>query len=77
MNKLENLIGSYARLKCRHCISSNHCREYTMKCKILKFMENRKVKIRVYGERDWAREDVKDKSYIRYVNINRIIKTEV
>ena len=66
--------GMWAKLKCRHCISSNSCHRYTMKCKILKLMGDGRVKIEVYGDRYWDYN--KDKHYVRYVSINRLISGE-
>lgn len=70
--KNKDYIGKFAKLKCRQCIGEGHCYYYTMKCKILKLMGDGRVKIRVYGDRYWDREETNDKSYIRYVDINRV-----
>ncbi len=58
-------------LRCRHCVGHNHCREYTMPCNILGKTKSGKIKIEVFGERDWAnREHIRK---VRYVQSYRLI----
>ena len=52
------------KLSCRHCIGRN-CREYEMDCIVLKQMTEGKLKILVFGDRNWNGHD--EKSRIRYV----------
>jgi len=56
-------------LKCKHCIS-DRCRYYVMACNILGYTKTGKVKIEVFGDRDWKRN--KEKRQIRYVEPYRI-----
>lgn len=60
--------GQYV-LFCRHCIGHGRKR-YAMYCNVLKTMPDGRLKIRVFGERDWGY--CLDKSYIRYVDARRV-----
>ena len=57
-------------LFCRHCIGVN-CRNYTMKCILLKITKNGKAKILLFGERYWKG---RKKRSIRYVDRSRLQK---
>lgn len=60
-------------LRCSHCIGATVRRNYLMACLILSSEnKNGKVKILVFGDRDWAGRD--DRKRIRYVSENRLIK---
>lgn len=39
-------------LACSHCIGPN-CEEYVMRCNVLKEMEDGRVKLVVFGNRNW------------------------
>ncbi|KKL22275.1 hypothetical protein LCGC14_2437050 [marine sediment metagenome] len=56
-------------LLCRHAVGT-HGYDYHMKCVILKEMPNRRLKLLVFGERNWKRD--KDKKRIRYVDAFRV-----
>lgn len=57
-------------LECRHCIGHNK-REYYMRCHVLKDMGNDRLKVLVFGERNWkGREHIR---HIRYVDRDRVI----
>jgi len=56
-------------LECRHCIGPN-CTDYIMACDVLKETKKGKMKIRVYGERNWKNKD--HISRIRYVDKSRV-----
>lgn len=56
-------------LECKHCIG-NRCKKYVMACNILGVTKNGKIKIEVFGERNWKNKE--DKRQIRYVESNRI-----
>ena len=52
-------------LKCKHCIGSR-CNDYLMEAIILGHLKNGKVKVLVFGDRNWkGRDNVKK---IRYVD---------
>jgi len=63
-------------LQCRHCIGSDRCRVYYMKCILLDITKSGKIKIAVFGERNWkGREYIKR---IRYANSSSIFnKNEI
>jgi len=68
MNKLTAKNTTHL-LSCAHAIA-NHRREYKMRCHILKDMGDGRVKILVFGERDWkGKEHI---SHIRYIEKWRI-----
>lgn len=57
-------------LKCRHCIGYNK-QDYYMGCLVLKDMGGDRLKVLVFGERNWKnREHIKR---IRYVDSHRVI----
>ena len=57
-------------LRCRHVIGHG-VREYNMRCHILKSMGNGRIKVLVFGERNWEnKEHVK---HTRYVEGYRVI----
>lgn len=58
-------------LMCRHCIGRN-CKEYRMDCIPLSESKNGKVKVLVFGERNWSGKD--DVKRVRYVESDRVIK---
>jgi len=58
------------KLICSHVYCRNSRYDYYMKCIILKEMPNDKLKILVFGERFWKRDD--DKKHIRYVDSYRV-----
>lgn len=61
-------------LRCSHCVGVN-CKEYLMKCDVLKAMPDGRVKIKVYGDRYWKPvEGGEVKTSIRYVDSYRIYK---
>lgn len=51
-------------LNCSHCVGQN-CKYYTMKCIVLKEINNSRLKIVVFGERNW--KGYENKKRIRYV----------
>ena len=56
-------------LYCRHCIGQS-CSHYTMRCVLISETDSGKVKVIVFGDRNWAgNEHIKR---IRYVEKNRI-----
>jgi hypothetical protein len=60
-------------LQCSHCVGRNR-NIYYMKCNILKRLPNGKLKLEVFGQRDW-----KNKEHIkqtRYTEANRVHKKE-
>jgi hypothetical protein len=59
-------------LKCRHCVSARSCRDYVMHCLILSKMPNNRLKILVFGERDWKLNEFPNVMKIRYVDANRV-----
>lgn len=60
-------------LSCVHAIGANR-QHYYMRCHPLKDMEDgERVKILVFGERAWDREDDTTKCRIRYVNKDRLV----
>lgn len=58
-------------LKCAHVIGRNRA-EYLMRCDVLKEMPDGRLKVRVYGDRNWANTD--HLSRVRYVDRHRVIK---
>jgi len=61
-------------LQCSHCIGQSRTR-YRMKCVPLKDMGNGRVKLLVFGERNWSgREHVKR---IRYLPWHRITEMKI
>ena len=56
-------------LSCRHAIGRNG-RDYFMACIILKQMSDNRLKILVFGERNWKGRD--DKKQIKYVDDFRV-----
>lgn len=57
-------------LGCRQCIGRSS-RIYYMRCHVLKNMSNGRIKVLVFGERNWKNRD--HISRIRYVDSYRII----
>lgn len=61
-------------LSCSHCISSKHRMDYFMKCIPISKTKSGKIKIIVFGERNWkGREHIKK---IRYVDPFRLYKRD-
>jgi len=58
-------------LDCSHCFGGS-CKHYQMKCRILKEMTDKRLKIEVFGERNWQGHE--DKRTVRYVDSNRVSK---
>lgn len=56
-------------LLCRHCVGLN-CRDYVMPCHILKFMPDGRIKLLVFGDRDW--KDTQHIRKVRYVEADRV-----
>lgn len=56
-------------LLCRHAVGS-HGYDYYMSCIILKKMSNNRLKVLVFGDRNWKGHD--DKKRIRYVESSRV-----
>lgn len=56
-------------LRCRHCIGTN-CKEYYMACIPLGETKNGKMKVLVFGDRNWAGKDHLKR--IRYVEPYRV-----
>ena len=57
-------------LECSHCIGHSK-QEYYMRCHVLKVMGSDRLKVLVFGERNWkGREHIK---HIRYVDSNRVV----
>ena len=61
-------------LMCRHAIGK-HGRDYEMPCIILKTTKNGKLKLLVFGERNWKRNQ--EKKSIRYVDFKRIMSKPI
>lgn len=59
------------KLKCRHVIGHG-VTEYTMPCLILKTMDDGRLKVLVFGERNWKRDS--EKQRVRYVPARRVVK---
>lgn len=58
-------------LMCKHCIGTN-CMAYDMHCIPISKTKAGKIKILVFGERNWKGKDhIKN---IRYVNPSKVIK---
>jgi len=68
MDKFERKNATH-NLFCRHAVGT-HGRDYCMDCIILGKTKNGKIKIVVFGERNWKGHD--DKKRIRYVDNYRI-----
>jgi len=68
---IENYTVNQAthNLSCRHCIC-NHSNFYMMKCLPVATTKSGKVKIVVFGDRDWAGRD--DHKRVRYVDGSRL-----
>ncbi len=60
-------------LKCNHCIGRS-CKDYLMKCDVLKTSSSGKIKVKVYGVRNWKDQD--HITHIRYVEPNKIVWIE-
>lgn len=56
-------------LQCRHCIG-RACKDYRMKCHIVKTLPDGRIKVLVFGDRNWNHS--KDKSRVRYVEAWRV-----
>lgn len=56
-------------LECAHQIGISR-KVYYMRCEVLKAMPDGRLKVRVYGDRNWR--GYEDKSRIRYVQPNRV-----
>ena len=57
-------------LRCRHCIGRS-CKEYFMACIPLDKPKNGKLKVLVFGDRNWAGRD--DRKRVRYVEEWKVI----
>jgi len=69
MTEVLNHENATHELSCKHCVGRNFT-EYKMKCHILKIMEDGRLKILVFGDRNWSgKEHI---SRIRYVKPTRI-----
>ena len=70
--EIENLERKDAthKLSCRHAVNSRSGYDYYMDCIILKEMPNDRLKILVFGERNWKGKDHIKK--IRYVDNWRV-----
>jgi len=69
MYKEPTIKDARDNLACRHCIGRN-CNEYYMSCIILKVLPNARLKILVFGDRNWKGHE--DKKQIRYVDAMRV-----
>jgi len=71
---MNNLTAANAthHLMCAHAIGPKYRMEYIMRCHILKDMGDGRVKVLVFGERNWKHKE--HISRIRYVLKERIIK---
>lgn len=58
-------------LTCRHCIGRK-CKEYKMECIPLAVGKNGKIKVLVFGERNWKEKEHIKK--VRWVDKDRVIK---
>ena len=68
--EIRTAYNAPCRLLCCHAIGKNRC-NYYMKCHILKYMKgNKRVKILVFGERNWKNKEHIKK--IRYVLNSRV-----
>jgi hypothetical protein len=75
-NKIKEIKQTHCQathlLKCRHCVGTNRCRDYSMKCIPVGKTKSGKLKIIVFGDMGW-----KDKEHIkkiRYVDESRVYK---
>lgn len=59
-------------LLCSHAIGRRAVSHYCMRCHVLKVMPDGRLKVRVYGERNWKGKE--DKWRIRYVDSDRVTK---
>lgn len=68
---LASVVGDATHLlKCRHCIGRS-CKEYFMACIPLGKAKNGKLKVLVFGDRNWAGRN--DRKRIRYVDEWRVV----
>ncbi len=73
MKTLEDITFTHWLL-CSHCVGRGRS-YYHMPCLVLKAMDDGRVKIKVFGDRDW--KDTYHKERIRYVQANRVTAREV
>ena len=59
-------------LSCSHVIGGNRKR-YSMPCDVIAVMPDGRVKVRVYGDRNW--KNTQDKSRVRYVDASRVSRS--
>jgi hypothetical protein len=65
----KTVVDATYYLHCSHCQGSSR-KEYWMKCIILKDMDNERLKVLVFGDRNWRdREHIK---HVRYVDKYRV-----
>jgi len=72
MAAIDKWSGEYL-LKCRHCCNGKKQppHYYKMKCNLIKEMSDGRVKVKVFGNRNWR--DTEDKSSrIRYVKAGNL-----
>jgi len=77
MKPLEEFdVSNYTNwLRCHHCQGHSH-KTYYMPCtKVKEMPDGERVKIVVFGERDW--KDTFDKKRVRYVNKDRVLDKEL
>ena len=65
-------------LDCRHCVSTNNCRDYSMYCIVIGETKSGKAKILLFGERNWKLgiRGLKGniKLSIKYVDFSRLME---
>lgn len=64
-----NVTNAKHLLSCSHCIGVN-CREFDMKCEVLKELPGDRLKVRVFGDLYW--KNTEQKHRIRYVEAHRV-----
>lgn len=75
-NPLDCFVSADAThyLSCRHCIGGN-CKEYVMRCTVIKDMGNGQVKVVVFGDRNWRdKEHIKRIRYVPGWRLSEIIE---
>ena len=61
-------------LVCSHCIGPN-CKEYVMRCILIKEMPDERVKLVVFGERNWQnKEHIKRIRYVPKWRLSEIVE---
>lgn len=61
-------------LNCLHQLNHNSEIEYQMFCNVLKYMSDGRLKIEVFGYRYFISKESINRSYIRYVDADRVTR---